>query len=85
MGEHLGGAHAPRRGSSYEAIFFSDNPMTPNTRCRHRFAGVCTVIVTRVEGGHAARCLLCDAVGPVRGNGVDARHVLLNQKVGDEE
>ncbi len=84
MGEHLGDVHAPRHGYSYEAIL-SDKPITPNDRCKHNFAGVRTLIVMRTEGGHAARCLLCDTEGPVRANEEDARLVLLNRVVCDEE
>jgi hypothetical protein len=38
----------------------------------------------RVEGGYAARCLLCGTTGPVRGRGGAARLVLLEQMVRDE-
>lgn len=85
MGEHLGDAHdAPRHGSSYEVIFTED-PVTSNNRCKHGFAGVRTIVVARAEGGVAARCLLCDTVGPVRANGEDARRELSNGTVRDEE
>jgi hypothetical protein len=40
----------------------------------------------RVEGGYVGRCLLCGTTGPLRGNGEDARRVmLLEQMVRDEE
>ena len=85
MGEHLGDAHdAPRHGSPY-GVIFTEDPITPNNRCKHRFAGVRTIVVARAEGGVAARCLLCDAVGSARANGEDARRALSNGTVRDEE
>ncbi len=85
MGEHLGDAHdAPRHGSPY-GVIFTEDPITPNNRCKHRFAGIRTIVVARAEGGVAARCLLCAAVGPARANGEDARHALSNETVRDEE
>ncbi len=85
MGEHLGDPHdAPRHECSYEAIFLED-ATAPNSRCKHRFASVWTIVVARAEGGQAARCLLCNAVGPVRANGEEARRVLSNGAVRDEE
>jgi hypothetical protein len=49
--------------------------------CRHRLLNVVPIVSTRVEGGYAARCLLCGTTGPVRGNGEAARGVLLEQIV----
>ncbi len=54
-------------------------------RCAHRLLSVVPVLSVRVEGGYAGRCLLCGTTGPVRSNGEDARHVLLEQMVGDEQ
>jgi hypothetical protein len=54
-------------------------------RCGHRLLSVVSVVSVRVEGGYAARCLLCGATGPVRGNGEAARLVLLEQMVRDEQ
>jgi hypothetical protein len=54
-------------------------------RCRHRLLGVVTIVSMRVEGGYAARCLLCGTTGPVRGNGEAARGVLLDQMARDEK
>ncbi len=72
---------AHRRGE----LEITEDPITPNNRCKHRFVGVRTIVIARAEGGHAARCLLCDAVGPVRANGEDARRALSNRTVRDEE
>jgi hypothetical protein len=54
-------------------------------RCGHRLLSVVPIVSIRVEGGYAARCLLCGTTGPVRGNGASARDVLLKQMVRDEE
>ncbi len=53
--------------------------------CGHRLLSVVPVVSIRVEGGYAARCLLCGTTGPVRGSGGAARLVLLEQMVRDEE
>jgi hypothetical protein len=53
--------------------------------CRHELLSVVPVVSIRVEGGYVGRCLLCGTTGPVRGNGEDARRVLLEQMVGDEQ
>jgi hypothetical protein len=53
-------------------------------RCRHRLLSVVPIVSIRVEGGYAARCLLCGTTGPVRGNGEAARLVLLEQMERDE-
>jgi hypothetical protein len=53
--------------------------------CGHRLLSVVSVVSMRVEGGYAGRCLLCGKTGPVRGNGEDARRVLLEQMVRDEQ
>jgi hypothetical protein len=52
--------------------------------CRHKLLSVVPIVSIRVEGGYAARCLLCGTTGPVRGNGGAARLVLLEQMVRDE-
>jgi hypothetical protein len=52
--------------------------------CGHRLLSVIPVVSIRVEGGYAARCLLCGTTGPVRGSGGAARLVLLEQMVRDE-
>jgi hypothetical protein len=52
--------------------------------CGHRLLSVVPVVSIRVEGGYAARCLLCGTTGPVRSNGGAARLVLLEQMVRDE-
>jgi hypothetical protein len=54
-------------------------------RCGHRLLSVVPVVSIRVEGGYAARCLLCGTTGPVRGNGKAARGVLLEQMMVREE
>ena len=54
-------------------------------RCGHRFLSVVPVVSIRVEGGYAGRCLLCGTTGPVKGNGEDARRVVLEQIVRDEQ
>ena len=54
-------------------------------RCGHRLLSVVPVVSIRVEGGYVGRCLLCRTTGPLRGNGEDARRVLLEQIVRDEQ
>jgi hypothetical protein len=54
-------------------------------QCGHRLLSVVPVVSIRVEGGYVGRCLLCGTTGPVRGNGEDARRVLLDQIVRDEQ
>jgi hypothetical protein len=53
--------------------------------CGHKLLSVVPVVSMRVEGGYVGRCLLCGTTGPIRGNGVDARRVLLEQMVRDEQ
>jgi hypothetical protein len=57
----------------------------PRTSCGHKLLSVVPIVSIRVEGGYAARCLLCGTSGPVRGNGEAARDALLEQMVRDEE
>jgi hypothetical protein len=45
----------------------------PPERCGH----VAPMVMDRVEGGYAARCLRCGTVGPVRGSSAEARRALL--------
>ena len=45
----------------------------PQTACGHRLLSVVPIVSIRVEGGYAARCLLCGTTGPVRGSGEAAR------------
>jgi hypothetical protein len=47
-------------------------------RCDHNYP----VVVDVYDGGHRARCLRCQAVGPVRGDAHTARRVLLEQERG---
>jgi hypothetical protein len=54
-------------------------------RCRHRLLSVVPIVSIRLEGGYAARYLLCGTTGPVRGNAEAARRVLLEQMVRDEQ
>jgi hypothetical protein len=54
-------------------------------RCRHRLLSVVPIVSVRVEGGYAARCLLCGMSGPVRGNTEAARGVLLEEMVRNAE
>jgi hypothetical protein len=60
-------------------------PQHSDRWCGHKLLSVVPVVSMRVEGGYAGRCLLCGTTGPVRGNGEDARRVLLEQMVRDEE
>jgi hypothetical protein len=53
--------------------------------CGHKLLSVVPVVSMRVEGGYVGRCLLCGTTGPVRDNGEDARRVLLEQMVRDEQ
>jgi hypothetical protein len=57
----------------------------PRTACGHKLLSVVPIVSIRVEGGYAARCLLCGTTGPVRANGEAARDALLEQMVRDEE
>ncbi len=63
----------------------TSRPKHSEDRCGHRLLSVVPVVSMRVEGGYAGRCLLCGTTGPPRGNGEDARRVLLEQMVGDEQ
>jgi hypothetical protein len=53
-------------------------------RCKHRLIDIAPIVSVRVEGGYAARCLLCGTTGPAKSNGDAARRVLLDQLVGAE-
>jgi hypothetical protein len=57
----------------------------PQSACGHRLLSVVPIVSIRVEGGYAARCLLCGTTGPVRSSEEAARDVLLEQMVRDEE
>ncbi len=50
----------------------SMSPVPPE-RCGH----VAPMVMERVEGGYAARCLRCGTVGPVRATPAEARQALL--------
>jgi hypothetical protein len=54
-------------------------------RCGHRLINVVPIISIRVEGGYAARCLLCGTSGSVRANTEAARGVLLEEMVRNAE
>jgi hypothetical protein len=45
----------------------------PPERC----GDVAPMVIDRVEGGYAARCLRCGTVGPVRATSGEARRALL--------
>ena len=47
--------------------------LVPPERCGH----VAPMVIDRVEGGYAARCLRCGSVGPVRETSAEARRALL--------
>lgn len=57
----------------------------PQTWCEHRLLSVEPIVSLRVEGGYAARCLLCTTTGPVMSSEEAARDMLWKQLVGDEE
>jgi hypothetical protein len=76
----LAGAREQYYGDGYR----TSTPMHLD-RCSHRFLSVEPVVSKRVEGGYVGRCLLCEATGPARDNGEDARRVLLEQMVGKEQ
>ena len=63
-------------------------PLSPelSDRCRHRILGVVPIVSIGVEGGYAARCLLCGTLGPARTNTVSARKLLLDigSTIGEE-
>ena len=64
----------------------ASRPEHSEDRGRHRLLSVVPVVSMRVEeGGYLGRCLLCGTTGPVRSNGEDARLILLEQMVRDEE
>jgi hypothetical protein len=65
-------------------VYRGSRPERPEDRCGHRLLSVVPIVSMRVEGGYAARCLLCRTTGPVRGTGEAARGVLLEQRVNDE-
>jgi hypothetical protein len=48
----------------------------PQTACEHKLLSVVPIVSIRVEGGYAARCLLCGTTGPVRGSDEAARSYL---------
>jgi hypothetical protein len=58
---------------------------TQQTGCGHRLLSVDPIVSLRVEGGYAARCLLCGTTGPVKGNGEAARLALLEQMVRNDQ
>jgi hypothetical protein len=45
----------------------------PPERCGH----VAPMVIERVEGGYAARCLRCETTGPTRETSGEARRALL--------
>jgi len=54
--------------------YVSDRIRSTNKgRCKHSFP----ILVVNVEGGKQARCLGCQALGPVRVNSEAARKALL--------
>lgn len=53
--------------------------------CRHRFMNIDPMVVRRAQNGYAARCLLCNRVGPVRDYGESARLALFEQRACDEK
>jgi hypothetical protein len=64
-------------------VYEHDRAMAPN-RCQHRLLSVVPIVSVCIEGGYAARCLLCGAVGPVRDNRETAQRELLDQGVREE-
>jgi hypothetical protein len=77
-GPALGG---PREHNEYRVSRPEDSE---DRCCGHRLLSVVPVVSIRVEGGYAARCLLCGTTGPVRSSGGVARLVLLEQMLRDE-
>jgi hypothetical protein len=71
--------------SEHDDVYRVSSPEHSEDRCRHRLLSMVPIVSMRVEGGCAARCLLCGETGPVRGSGEAARGVLLEQMVRDEE
>ncbi len=57
----------------------------PQALCEHRLLSVVPIVSLRVEGGYAARCLLCGTKGPVRSSEEEARGMLLDQLVPNED
>ena len=53
--------------------------------CEHSLLSVVPIVSIRVEGGYAARCLLCGTKGPVRSSEEEARGMLLEQLVPNED
>jgi hypothetical protein len=80
-----GSVLAGDRSEHDDEVYRVSRPEQSEDRCGHRLLSVVPIVSMRVEGGYAARCLLCGETGPVRGNGEAARGVLLEQMVSDEE
>ena len=57
----------------------------PRPWCDHRLLSVVPIVSLRVEGGYVARCLLCGTNGPVRSSEEEARGLLLEQLVANED
>jgi len=81
-GSVLAGGRSEHDGDDVNRV---SRPEHSEDRCGHRLLRVVPVVSMRVEGGYAARCLLCGETGPVRSSGEAARGVLLEQMVSDEE
>lgn len=56
----------------YEGMRMSLTPVSPD-RCGH----VAPMVIDRVDGGYAARCLRCGTTGPVKGTSTEACLALL--------
>jgi hypothetical protein len=73
------------RGSVCHPLNMVAKRIQPN-RCKHKwFGNIVPIVGVRVQHGYSARCLLCDAIGPVRDNAENARLALLASRDRDEE
>jgi hypothetical protein len=59
--------------SEYDDEYRVSRPEHSEDLCRHRLLSVVPIVSIRIEGGYAARCLLCDTTGPIRANAEAAR------------
>jgi hypothetical protein len=71
--------------SEHDDEYRVSRPEHSEDRCGYTLLSVVPIVSMRVEGGYAARFLLCGSAGPVRDNGESARRGLLNRGVRDEE
>ena len=57
----------------------------PPHRCKHKLMGIVPIVSVWVQGGYTSRCLICGAVGPIRGGTETARRALLEKGTRNED